>query len=104
MLKKSIHVGVLNFVHFPDNEECYHKINLCNSKTGEVYSDLFELHVLELPKLPQVLTKMETGEKVCDEAIIQWMKFFSGKTPEEFETMAKQDEYMKDLKFKTYFM
>lgn len=95
-LKKCIHVGVLNFIYYPDIEDCYHKINLCNSKTGEVYSDLFELHVLELPKLPQVLAKMEEGEDVSDESIIQWMEFFSGKTQEDFEAMAKQNEYMEE--------
>ena len=87
---------MLNFIYFPDNEDCYHKINLCNSKTGEVYSDLFELHVLELPKLPQVLVRIEQGEKVSGESIIQWMEFFSGKTQEEFEAMAKQNEYMEE--------
>lgn len=95
-LKKCIHVGVLNFVHFPDNEECYHKINLCNSRTGELYSDLFELHVLELPKLPKVLMKMEKGEKLPDETIIRWMEFFSGKTQEDFKAMAKRDEYIEE--------
>ena len=93
-LKKCIHVGVLNFVHFPNSEECYHKVNLCNSRTGEVYSDLFEMHILELPKLPKVLAKMACGEEVSDKAIIQWMEFFSGKTQEDFEEMAKQNEYV----------
>ena len=95
-LKKCIHVGVLNFIYFPDSEDCYHKINLCNSKTGEVYSDLFELHVLELPKLPQVLVRIEQGEEVSGESIIQWMEFFSGKTQEEFKKMAKQNEYIEE--------
>ena len=94
--KKCIHVGVLNFMYFSNSEACYHKINLCNSRTGEVYSDLFELHVLELPKLPKVLRKMEQGEEVSDEPIIRWMEFFSGKTQEDFEIMAKQDEYMEE--------
>lgn len=93
-LKKCIHVGVLNFIHFPNSEECYHKVNLCNSRTGEVYSDLFEMHILELPKLPKVLAKMACGEEVSDKAIIQWMEFFSGKTQEDFEEMAKQNEYV----------
>lgn len=41
--KKCIHVGILNFIHFPNSRECYHKINLCNYETGEVYSDLLEI-------------------------------------------------------------
>ena len=95
-LKKCIHIGILNFVHFPESEECYHKINLCNSKTGKVYSDLFELHVLELPKLPKILAKIAQGETVSNEIIIRWMEFFSGKTQEDFEAMAERDEYMKE--------
>lgn len=95
-LKKCIHVGVLNFIYFPNSEDCYHKINLCNCKTGDVYSGLFELHVLELPKLPKVLARMKQGEEVSDKSIIRWMEFFSGKTREDFETMAKCNEYMEE--------
>ena len=96
-LKKCIHVGVLDFIRFPESEECYHKINLCNCKSGEVYTDLLELHILELPKLPKVRAKLEQGEMISDdEMVLQWMEFFSCKTQEDFETMAKQDEYMEE--------
>ena len=96
-LKKCIHVGVLDFIRFPESEECYHKINLCNCKSGEIYTDLLELHILELPKLPKVRAKLEQCEMVSDdEMVLQWMEFFSCKTQEDFETMAKQDEYMEE--------
>ena len=96
-LKKCIHVGVLNFIRFPESEECYHKINLCNCKSGEIYTDLLELHILELPKLPKVRAKLEQDEMISDdEMVLQWMEFFSCKTQEDFETMAKQDEYMEE--------
>ena len=96
-LKKCIHVGVLDFIRFPESEECYHKINLCNCKSGEIYTDLLELHILELPKLPKVRAKLEQDEMVSDdEMVLQWMEFFSCKTQEDFETMAKQDEYMEE--------
>ena len=57
---------------------------------------MFELHILELPKLPKVLARIEKGEEVSDESIIRWMEFFSGKTQEDFEAMAKQNEYMEE--------
>lgn len=96
-LKKCIHVGVLDFIRFPESEECYHKINLCNCKSGEIYTDLLELHILELPKLPKVRAKLEQDEMISDdEMVLQWMEFFSCKTQEDFETMAKQDEYMEE--------
>lgn len=87
-LEKCIHVSVLNFVHFPGDEKYYRTINLCDRETGELYTDLFELKILELPKLP---TKIKSKEK-----IVHWMKFFSGKSREEFEDMAKTDEYLNE--------
>ena len=45
-----------------------------------------ELQILELKKLPP---EVKTGEDV-----LAWMKFFSGKNREEFQTMAKTNEYL----------
>lgn len=84
-LKKCIHVSILNFHCFPD-EKCYRKIHLCDSETGQVYTDILELQILELPKLPR---DVKSGENV-----ITWMKFFSGKSREEFVDMAKTNEYL----------
>lgn len=45
-----------------------------------------ELQILELKKLPK---EVETGED-----IVAWMRFFNGKNREEFENMAKTNEYL----------
>lgn len=73
------------FNHFPDDKICYRVIQLCDKNSGKVYSDLFELHILELGKLP--------SDVQSEQAIIQWMKFFSRKKKEEFEDMAKSNKY-----------
>ena len=85
-LKKCIHVSVLAFIHFPDDKRCYHKISFCDIKTGTLYTDLMELHILELKKLPEKAMK--------EEGIIRWMRFFGGKTKEDFKAMAGTDEYI----------
>ncbi|MCI6467863.1 MAG: Rpn family recombination-promoting nuclease/putative transposase [Faecalicatena sp.] len=85
-LQKCIHVSILDFIHFPDDDECYRCIHLCDDKTHRIYSDKMELQILELKKLPP---EVKTGED-----IIAWMKFFSGKKREEFERMAKTNEYL----------
>ncbi len=87
-LKKCIHVSILDFIHFPDDKRCYHKISFCDVKTGTPYTDLMELHILELKKIP---AKVRSEDK-----IIRWMQFFSGKTREDFSTMAKTDEYISE--------
>ena len=85
-LKKCIHVSILNFVHFPDDEKYYRTIHLCDVEDGKEYTDLFELQILELSKLPK---DVKSGED-----IVQWMRFFNGKNQEEFEKMAKENEYL----------
>lgn len=87
-LKKCIHVSILDFIHFPEDKRCYHKISFCDTKTGKLYTDLMELHILELKKLPE--------RAKDEEELIRWMRFFNGKTREDFRAMAKTDEYIKE--------
>jgi len=85
-LKKCIHVSILNFKHFPDDKECYRTITLRDNKTSDLYSDLLEIQILELKKLPKELPE--------DDNVISWMRFFSGKSVEDFQTMANKNEYI----------
>ena len=87
-LKKCIHVSILDFIHFPQDQKCYRKIILCDADTGEQYTDFLELHILELKKLP-VKDQNEGG-------VIRWMRFLGGKSRKEFEEMAQKDEYIEE--------
>ena len=51
-LKKCIHVSILAYDHFLDDKECYRRIAFCDTKTGKEYTDLMEMHILELSKPP----------------------------------------------------
>ena len=66
-------------------DRCYRKITFCDTKTGEIYTDIMEIHVLELGKLPP--------EDQNEEGIIRWMRFLNAKIRKELKEMAKQDEY-----------
>ena len=85
-LKKCIHVSILDFIHFPEDTDCYRTIGLVNRKTNALYSDKPELQVLELKKLPK---EIKTGED-----IVNWMRFLKGKSKEDFERMANTSEYL----------
>ncbi len=87
-LKKCIHVSILDFIHFSDDEDCYRTISFCDEKTGKKYTDLMEIQILELKKLPDDLTNSSD--------IINWMRFLGGKSRKEFEDMAKTDEYIEE--------
>lgn len=61
---------------------------MCDIETGRQYTDLMELYILELKKLPP--------EDQNEEGVIRWMRFLGEKSREEFENMAKKDEYIEE--------
>lgn len=79
-------LGILDVRVLLEDEECYRTIHLRDDKTGEVYTDLIEVQILELKKLPFM------KEGALD--IIDWMRFLGGKSREEFEAVAKTSEYL----------
>lgn len=85
-LQKCIHVSILDFNLFKQDKECYRRIHFRDDKTGDIYTDLFEIQILELRKLPP---EIKNGD-----AVMNWMRFFSGRTRKEFEDMAKMNEYL----------
>ena len=46
-LQKCIHVSILDFIHFPDDNECYRTMHFRDDKTGNLYTDKMELQILE---------------------------------------------------------
>ena len=85
-LKKCIQVSILCFPLFKDDDKCYRRITFCDSESGEEYSDLIEMHVLELSKLPP--------EQQNETDLMKWMRFFGGTCEEDFKKMAEKDEYI----------
>ena len=87
-LKKCIHVSILDFIRFADDETCHRTVSLCDVQTGKKYTDLLELQILELKKLP--------GDLREDDEVIQWMRFLAGKDRKELEDMASTSEYIEE--------
>ncbi len=84
-LEKCIHVSILDFIRFPEDEKCYRTLHFRDDENSNLYSDKMELQILELKKLPK---EAGTGED-----IVNWMHFLKGKSKEEFEAMAETSEY-----------
>ncbi|MCD8218376.1 MAG: Rpn family recombination-promoting nuclease/putative transposase [Clostridiales bacterium] len=113
-LQRCIHVSILDFIHFPEDERCYRTISFCDVETGELYSDLMEIKILELKKLQKNVPDnagpeaMEHSDEECagysgvnapaqsilNSSVYEWMRFFSGKSRKEFDDMAQTDEYI----------
>lgn len=85
-LAKCIHIGILNFIIFPETDAFYSCFHILEDQRRCLYTDKMEFHVLELPKL-------RTKEEPQDE-LHQWAKFLSGKCKEDFMEMASKNEYI----------
>ncbi len=84
-LAQCYHVSILDYVLFPKDDRCYRTFSFRDDETNEQYSDQMEIKILELPKLPKEVPD-------CG-SVYDWMRFFRGKTKEEFEKMAAEYEY-----------
>lgn len=83
-LKKCIHVGILDLKLF-DDEEYYSRFHIWEDNRRLQYSDKFEIHVLELPKLE----KYDYPET----ELLKWARFFNATDKEELEMAAEGNEY-----------
>ena len=87
-LKPCVHVSILNFNLFPEDQECFREIAFCDLKTKQQYTNLLNIYVLELKKLPP--------EQKDEPLIIKWMRFLSAERKEDFEKMAGEDTYINE--------
>lgn len=87
-LHRCIHVSILDFIRFPEDDRCYRRIFLRDSKDGRIYTDKLELQILELKKLPKKIHS--------EEEIVNWMNFLNANNRREFEDMAEKNEYLSE--------
>lgn len=71
-LKKCISISILDFNI--DNSPEYHRVYKLRDKKGNDFSDLFEVHIIELRK------KLEGSGRMDD-----WIRLFNAKTEEEID-------------------
>ena len=85
-LEKCIHIGILNFTMF-DDEEYYSCFHFWSDEGRKLYSDKVEIHTLELPKLAK--------HDYLETELLKWLQFINAETKEEFEMAAEKNEYIK---------
>lgn len=86
VLGKCIHVGILDFELFEEDEEYDSVFHLWEDNRDRLYSDKLEIHILELPKVRR--------KEYPDSELLRWMQFINAEREEEFEMLAKDNEYM----------
>jgi predicted transposase/invertase (TIGR01784 family) len=81
-IKRSICILITDFVLVTDNVSYHNQYRLYDPRTGSEFSDLLEVDVLELPKLPQE----GDGTQLWD-----WLKFVSARRMEVLEMLAEKN-------------
>jgi len=85
----AIQIGLLDFTLFPNSPEFYATYKMLNIKNHHVYSDKFQLSVLDLTRIDLAT------EEDKQYGIHHWASLFKATTWEEIKMLAEQNEYIK---------
>ena len=86
VLKKSIHIGILDFVMFQEDEEFYSRFHIWEDQRHRKYTDKLEVHILELPKLDRY--------RYPQTELLKWARFINAERKEDLEMIAKTDKFL----------
>jgi predicted transposase/invertase (TIGR01784 family) len=81
-IKRVVSITITNHEVIPEDGAYHHRYTLFDPKTRSEFTDLIEVHVLELPKLP----KDDDGSDLW-----WWMKFLTVETKEELAMVAEKN-------------
>ena len=87
-LKKTIHLGILDFTLFEDHPEFYAQYKILNVKDGYPYGDLLDIRVLDLTNID--LASPEESQ------IALWAKIFKANSWDELQELASQMTWAKE--------
>ena len=86
LIKKTINIVITGEKFIHEHDEYHDKFTIYSSQTNTEFTDIVEIHTLELPKLPQ-----ETdGTDLWD-----WLEFINADSEEELTVLAQKSPKMK---------
>jgi predicted transposase/invertase (TIGR01784 family) len=86
VIRKTITIVILDF-SLLDNPAYQHLFRLYDAKNQTQFTDILEIHTLELPKLPP-----ETSN---ESLLLNWLRLFKANKLEEYEMLATKDPAIK---------
>lgn len=86
-IRKCIGINILDFNYIKKTER-FHTVYHISEDTEHIrFTDVMEWHIVELPKLPTI----DDGTDLYD-----WISFMKAQNREEFEMLAKKNEYLEE--------
>lgn len=89
-VKRTVHIGILDFTPNGFPEEFYSEYVFYCRKTGHVYSDKIGMYMLQLRQLENSKNEKEMPE------LYRWAQLFQATTWEEIKMLADNNQDMKD--------
>jgi predicted transposase/invertase (TIGR01784 family) len=86
-LKPAVSILFLDYRELP-GDRLHSIFHILEAHDHSRFSDAFEMHVIELPKLAHALLAADRG---ADHALLRWSKFFNAKTTDEANDPAMSD-------------
>ncbi len=83
-LKKTISIVVMDFDWFKDDKRYYRSFQIRDTQTNELFSDLLEIHIMEVKKLKEIT--VPSKDKLMD-----WLIFFNNIGGDVMEQIAKEN-------------
>ena len=90
-IKRAINIVITDFVLVPDSQAYHHCFVRYDPKNRVQFSDVTEIHTLELPKLPR---------ESDDTFLWDWLFFLASDQKEDFEMIAEKNADVKDAYMK----
>ena len=88
-LKRTYHIGILNFTLFKDNPEFYSEYKLINIRTGRLYTDKLSFRILDL-------TNIDLARE-NEKELAHWARIFKAKTMDELRQLVGTVEVMNKM-------
>ncbi len=85
-IKKCVGINILDF-KFTKDDRFYKTYHIREDKTSQIFTDILEWHIIELPKLP---------EKTDGTTLYNWAKFIKTDKREELKMIAEKDDYINE--------
>jgi predicted transposase/invertase (TIGR01784 family) len=97
-MKKVISVVILDYNLIEDND-CFHNTyRFYDAKTQSLFTDICEIHTLELKKLCQAIHNINATDERDEksEKLILWLSLINACNEEEINMLATKDPYIKE--------
>jgi predicted transposase/invertase (TIGR01784 family) len=88
VIKKVISIVITNYVLISENEAYHNSYTLCDMKTGSEFTDVVEVDVLELPKLPPQGDGTALGD---------WLQFLKSGSEDDLTVIAQKSPELKKV-------